>query len=130
MIARGVIALLGVACLTLVAIGPPSSRTAPTPRPRPRSAPAPSRVSVGGFTLTSTAVDLPTDTQVYPDGPGVGLVNARCTACHSPAMALTQPRLSREKWREIVRKMQATYRAPMSDDDVPVIADYLFAIQE
>jgi hypothetical protein len=118
--------IVGLAALVLVAIGPPGSRSVKTD---PVAAtPPPASVSAGGFTLTSSSVDLPIDDGVYPDGPHADVINANCTSCHSASMALTQPRLSAEQWTTIVNKMRETYKAPVVEADVPAIVAYLTAM--
>jgi hypothetical protein len=86
--------IIGFAGLMLAAIGAPTSRTPPTNAAEQSSPPPPSMVSVGGFALTSTSIDLPLDESRYPDAPHVDIINANCTSCHSAGMALTQPALS------------------------------------
>nr|WP_250890614.1 hypothetical protein [Sphingobium nicotianae] len=109
----------------MVAIGPPGPRPV---RTDPVAASPPPGVSAGGFTISSTSVDLPIDDGVYPDGPHADVINANCTSCHSASMALTQPRLSAEQWMAIVKKMRETYKAPVVETDVPAIAAYLTAM--
>lgn len=77
------------------------------------------------FTVKSTSVELPYDETFFPDGPGAEVMNNNCASCHSASMALLQPKLSREQWTEIVRKMRDVYHAPVADEDVPAIIDYL-----
>ncbi|PIB92836.1 hypothetical protein [Caulobacter sp. FWC2] len=96
----------------------------PPPPPAPEAPPPPS-VSGGGFTLTSSSIALPDDDPPYPDGAGADLMNANCTACHSAAMALTQPALSEAQWTATVVKMRDTYKAAIADKDVPAIVQYL-----
>jgi len=117
-----------VMAIVLIAIGPPGSRP-----PRERVAthsppPAPSSVSGPGLTLMSVSVDLPEDAAAYPDGPHVDTINANCTACHSPSMALYQPPLSAETWHKEVEKMRDTYKAVIDEKDVPAIVAYLAAM--
>ena len=117
---------IGLTAIILIAIGAPSSHL--TPVAAPPAAPPPSSVSVSGFTLASTSVDLPFDEAQYPDGPHADLINANCTSCHSASMALNQPRLSQEQWTAEVTKMRETYEAPFAQEDVPGIVAYLTAM--
>jgi cytochrome c5 len=78
-----------------------------------------------GFTLKSASVELPYDEQAYPDGPGAEVMNANCASCHSASMVLVQPKLSRAQWDGVVKKMRDVYHAPVADEDVPTIVDYL-----
>jgi cytochrome c5 len=82
-------------------------------------------VSGQGFTLKSTSVELPYDEQAYPEGPGAEVMNANCASCHSASMVEVQPKLTRDQWAGIVRKMREVYHAPVADEDVPAIIDYL-----
>ncbi len=114
---------VGLTAIILVAIGTPGSPVAP-PLPAP-AAPAPSSVSVGGFSLASTSVDLPIDEAQYPDGPHADVINANCTACHSASMALNQPALSQDQWKAEVTKMREVYKAPIAKADAAAIVTYL-----
>jgi hypothetical protein len=118
--------LIGLAAITLLAIGAPDSRVAPPPPPR--AAPPPPSVSANGFTLASSAIELPVDDQVFPAGPNVDVVNANCTSCHSASMALVQPALSADQWKATVTKMREVYQAPIAERDVPAILTYLTAL--
>lgn len=80
------------------------------------------------LTLKSTSVELPYDELAYPEGQGAEVMNANCASCHSASMVLLQPKLSREQWTGIVRKMRDVYRAPVADEDVPAIIDYLASL--
>lgn len=117
-------AVAAVAALLLV-MGPPRPHPAPLPRP---AAPLPS-VAGGGFTLTSAAVELPTEDVGLPPGPHGDAVQANCTSCHSPAMILQQPPLTREAWQAEVKKMREVYHAPVDDAAVPGIVDYLAGLK-
>ena len=82
------------------------------------------------FAFQNTSITLPEDTTTLPDGPGVEAVTTNCLACHSPAMILTQPRLTRKVWEAEVEKMAKVYKAPIDQAAVPQIADYLVATNE
>ena len=69
--------------------------------------------------------DLPMSERAFPAGPGVELVTNNCTACHSPGMILTQPKLTRAEWTGEVNKMVRVYKAPVRQEDVAGIVDYL-----
>jgi cytochrome c5 len=120
--------LIGMAVLTLTAIGAPHDRKQPEPATPEAPAPAPASVSAGGFTLASTSIELPSEDAPFPDGPHADVINAHCTSCHSASMALTQPPLSADQWKAVVTKMRESYHAPVADGDVPAILDYLGAM--
>ncbi|WP_146032547.1 hypothetical protein [Sphingobium sp. SA916] len=113
---------IGVSALALIAIGPPLSRKhAPQPVHSDRGS---SGISVNSFTLVSDAIEMPMETDMYPGGESAAVVNANCTSCHSPSMALLQPDLRPKKWEEIVHKMRDVYKAPIADSDIPRIVQY------
>lgn len=76
-------------------------------------------------TLNSVSIALPADTETLPEGPNADLVTARCTACHSAGMILTQPALSRAQWQATVAKMREVYKAPVPPQEDAAIVEYL-----
>lgn len=80
-------------------------------------------------TFADAAITLPEDPLELPDHPGREAVIANCTACHSPSTMLQQPRVPREKWESIARKMIEVYKAPIDEAAIPAIADYMVAAQ-
>ena len=82
------------------------------------------------FAFQNVSVTLPDDTTALPPGPNVEVVTQNCTACHSPSMILTQPRLTRVAWEGEVAKMIKVYKAPVEASAVPAIVDYLVATNE
>ena len=88
-----------------------------------------STVSAGGLTLRSVNVDLPASGQVFPGNTSVQAINNNCLGCHSTEMILTQPVLSPATWREEIGKMQTAYKAPVPEEDVPAIVDYLSSLR-
>ena len=129
------LASVGVVVL-LIAVGIGQAEfpggAAPPPPPKPVAAPAPippTQVAMNGVTLTSVAVDLPDQSPTYPNTvPNSDVVNNNCTACHSPSMALNQPRLSAAQWTSEVEKMRNTFKASVAEKDVPAIVKYLSTI--
>ncbi len=90
------------------------------------SAPAASPNAPRTFVLKSVSVDLPTSDVDFP-GANAQAITANCLACHSAGMVLTQPVLSKAAWDGIVEKMIHAYKAPVSQNDVAAIVDYLEA---
>ena len=58
-----------------------------------------------------------------PEGKGKAAVESRCYACHSSDMLLQQ-RLTEKQWTATVEKMMR-WGAPVTDDEKPVIIEYL-----
>jgi hypothetical protein len=75
--------------------------------------------------ITSTTVELPSGDALFPGGSNADAINNNCLACHSADMVLNQPALSRSAWESEVQKMIKVYRAPIDENDVPTIVDYL-----
>lgn len=118
---------IGGAALLLAVVGAPVSRHAEAP-PAPIAAHPPS-VAAGGVTLASAHVSLPDETEALPPGAHVDLVTARCTACHSAGMMLTQPPLSADQWKATVTKMRDVYKAPITPAEEPQIVAYLSGLR-
>lgn len=91
------------------------------------AAAAPHARPASDMKLRSVTVDLPFDDAALPAGPDADIVTANCTACHSASMVLVQPALSPGQWRAIVVKMRDVYHAPVREEDIPRIVDYLSA---
>ena len=79
--------------------------------------------------LKSLDLDLPTNNQTFPPGPGADAANGNCRACHSVEMVLNQPPLPKAAWEAEVAKMRNVYKAPVSEKDVPDIVSYLTAVK-
>jgi cytochrome c5 len=60
------------------------------------------------------------------DGEGRGVVEANCVMCHSlDYIQMNGPFLDRKGWEGSVGKMIKVMGAPIKEDDVKVIVDYL-----
>lgn len=85
--------------------------------------PAASDSGSAGGALT---IKLPPESVQFKSGPGTEIANNNCQICHSADYVSTQPvSTSREKWAEIVAKMQSTYGAPIQNDQIDPLVDYL-----
>ncbi|MBV9439906.1 MAG: cytochrome c [Candidatus Eremiobacteraeota bacterium] len=74
------------------------------------------------------SISLPGDAgMTFKPGAGLAAVQANCLTCHSSAYVSTQPVLSKAQWTAEVNKMRAVYAAPIADDQVAPIVDYLTA---
>jgi sulfite dehydrogenase (cytochrome) subunit B len=80
---------------------------------------------IAGASKPSKSIVLPPPDQTFRDGPGAEVVRANCSMCHSADYIYMQPRLTRSAWLAEVTKMRKAYGAPISDDAVPTIVDYL-----
>jgi len=73
----------------------------------------------------SVNVELPSGDRMFPEGPNSDAINNNCLTCHSADMVLNQPTLQRNVWQAEVDKMRKTYKAPIAEEDVKPIVDYL-----
>ena len=97
-----------------------------TPPPQqPQTAVAPPVVSADGV----RSISLPQQPIDLPDAPGKNLVVANCILCHSTAYITMQPAFPRKVWEANVEKMRKTFGAPVPEQSVPQIVDYLVAIR-
>ena len=85
------------------------------------------------FVALAAPVDAK-DLQLPPDGvqltpsplPGYAKAQANCTMCHSAEYMLYQPpSAARPYWDAMVHRMKTVFKAPIADEDMPEIVDYL-----
>ncbi len=82
------------------------------------------------LTLQSTSVKLPESPRVFPgDTAGAKAANTYCLMCHSVGMVMNQPDLGKAAWLVEVNKMKNAFKAPIPEDQVAVIADYIDGIK-
>ena len=74
-----------------------------------------------------TIVLPPDGAQLVPSSmPGYAKAQANCVACHSAEYMLYQPPSApRPYWDAMVKRMKGVFRAPIPDEDMPAIVDYL-----
>jgi mono/diheme cytochrome c family protein len=74
------------------------------------------------------SVELPASDENFPPGVGAEIATGQCLICHSAGMVLRQPPLTKEEWRAEIMKMRSAYGAPMPDDQVDRLSEYLKSI--
>jgi sulfite dehydrogenase (cytochrome) subunit B len=83
-------------------------------------------VAAAGSFADALKIDLPKETATLKPGPGAEMANGQCLVCHSAEYITTQPR---DKplafWKAEVEKMKKVYGAPIPDDQIDAIAEYL-----
>jgi mono/diheme cytochrome c family protein len=70
-------------------------------------------------------LSLPPETATFKNGPGVEIALAQCVLCHSADYVSTQPRLPRAGWKASVQKMRDKYGAPLPENQIEPLTDYL-----
>ena len=87
-------------------------------------------LAAGAAMVTALAaglkIGLPTETATLKPGPGAELAGSQCLICHSADYITTQPR---DKplafWKAEVEKMKKVYGAPIADDQIDPVSEYL-----
>src|SRR5436853_1874209 len=70
-------------------------------------------------------IALPPETGAFKQDTGAEIANGQCLTCHSVEYVLMQPPMPRAFWKSSVQKMQQKYGAPIPDEQVDALADYL-----
>jgi mono/diheme cytochrome c family protein len=70
-------------------------------------------------------VEFPASDEPFPPGNGADIATSQCLTCHSAEMVLTQPPLKKDEWRAEIMKMRSAYGAPIPEDQVDGLAEYL-----
>lgn len=76
----------------------------------------------------SKSIELPPDgVQLKPSAlPGYAKAQAICGACHSAEYMQYQPATAaRPYWETMAKRMKVVFKAPIADEDIPLIVDYL-----
>ncbi|PLQ00930.1 SorB family sulfite dehydrogenase c-type cytochrome subunit [Cupriavidus pauculus] len=82
----------------------------------------------GASNARPVEIKLPQETATYKPStlPGYNLALQNCMICHSAQYVSTQPSTStRAYWDATVKKMKKPFGAPLKDEDIPAIVDYL-----
>jgi hypothetical protein len=102
------------------------------------------RISLTAFTVAATiasasaaekltafkseSVDVPFGDRTF-SSPDAEAINNNCLTCHSAGMVLNQPIMPRAIWQAEVEKMRTVYKAPIPEEDVKPIVDYLVQLK-
>jgi sulfite dehydrogenase len=83
--------------------------------------------AAGAGITSATALDiqLPPETAAFKQDTGAEIANGQCLICHSVEYVAMQPPMPRAFWKSSIQKMQQKYGAPIPDDQVEALADYL-----
>ena len=116
-------AMLAVAGAVLIGAGllgrPSAARQQDPPSPATRGVP------ITGI----RSITLPQINTAMPAGPGQAIFAGNCTICHTPRYVLMQPPFPRKTWQAEVEKMKKVYGAPLADEQIPPIVDYLVSVR-
>ena len=70
-------------------------------------------------------IELPPDPAKFKEGKGAELAQAHCFTCHSVEYIATQPPMPRKFWEAAVIKMRDKFGAPIPEEAVQPLVDYL-----
>jgi mono/diheme cytochrome c family protein len=76
-------------------------------------------------TQAAPLITLPPETAAFKPGAGAEFAIGQCLVCHSAHYVSTQPVLPRAFWKASVEKMQKKYGAPIPDDQIAPLVEYL-----
>ena len=62
----------------------------------------------------------------YKPGKGMYATKGRCNMCHSWGYAINQDKQSRKFWEKKVIKMIEVFKAPIKQEDIKPVVDYLY----
>lgn len=82
----------------------------------------------GTAAAVTKTIDLPPDPFPLKASalPGYAKAQAQCVACHSAEyMQYQPPNAARPYWDAMVKRMKTVFKAPVVDEDMPLIVDYL-----
>jgi cytochrome c553 len=84
-------------------------------------------VAAGVAWAAPVEITLPADPARLAESPlpGYAMAQAFCATCHSADYMRTQPVSSRTYWQATVTKMQKVFGAPIPDEAMGPITDYL-----
>src|SRR5262245_37658088 len=70
-------------------------------------------------------IQMPPETAAFKQDAGAEIANGQCLTCHSVEYVSMQPPMPRAFWKASVTKMQQKYGAPIPEDQVEAVVDYL-----
>jgi mono/diheme cytochrome c family protein len=96
-----------------------------TTGPSPDANVTPAKVAGTTHSIGMPQVSFPD----LPDGPHKEAFLGGCMICHTPRYVTMQPAFSKKVWTAEVEKMKKVYGAPLSDEQMPQIVEYLMSIR-
>ncbi|MBI3852168.1 MAG: cytochrome c [Verrucomicrobia bacterium] len=82
-------------------------------------------VGAGCVIAAEMQFSLPPETNRFKPGAGSEIAATQCIICHSADYISTQPPMPRAFWKAGVQKMQKVYGAPIPEEQVEPLVDYL-----
>lgn len=82
-------------------------------------------VFAGLIRAAALDIQLPPETVAFKQDFGAEIANGQCLTCHSVEYVVIQPPMQRAFWKSEVQKMQQKYGAPIPQEQVEAVVDYL-----
>ena len=82
-------------------------------------------LSATSSTHAELKIELPSERTELKPGLHSEIVAANCVTCHSWDYVTIQPLLPRATWKATVTKMRTTFGAPIAENQIDDIVDYL-----
>src|SRR5688500_2367817 len=82
-------------------------------------------MSAASMMAAEVSITLPPETAALKNGAGLETAQTSCLLCHSVDYISTQPKMPRKFWEASVKKMREKYGAPIPEDSMPALLDYL-----
>ncbi len=121
-----------LASFGLLGAGIARDTTTPARNPTGAMPPATASSTTAASDIPTTGVrsiKMPVIQTDLPNGPGKATVMSTCTICHTQRYVLMQPAFPRKTWIAEVEKMKKAYGAPVLDEQVEPIVNYLVSIR-
>lgn len=103
--------------------------SAQPPAPAPRSKPTDTAPTAATIRGTVRSIQMPQITPELPPGPHHDEVLVFCGMCHTPRYITIQPPFPRKTWLAEVTKMRTSFSAPIPEEKVEGIVDYLMSVR-
>ena len=76
---------------------------------------------------SSKGIQMPYVAFPMKEGKGMYATKGRCNMCHSWGYIINQGKQSRKFWERKVIKMITVFKAPIKQEDIKPVVDYLYA---
>ena len=75
---------------------------------------------------TTKGIKMPYISFPMKEGKGMYATKGRCNMCHSWGYTINQGKQSRKFWERKVIKMITVFNAPIKNEDIKTVVDYLY----
>jgi len=83
-------------------------------------------VTAAASTESTKGIKMPYISFPMKEGKGMYATKGRCNMCHSWGYTINQGKQSRKFWERKVIKMITVFKAPIKQEDIKTVVDYLY----